>query len=203
VASGFFQEPGNFTEWYFPEKLTLDVDGANLLSRNPTTNLLGLRTWHRGEINVPLYAEETRLTRGRVLRGARRLFHSSHIPRATYVDVRFVRRDEENALVKNGRLDAVDRSDSFGFGVRAIADGAWGFAASQIVTADEVDRVAAREHGAGNHHDIADLERADRRLGERRMQADLAPGAREARLIEHRDDRMRRIAIEPALDRPA
>ena len=45
--------------------------------------------------------------------------------------------------MKNGRLDAVDRSDSFGFGVRAIADGGWGFAASQIVTADEVDRVAA------------------------------------------------------------
>jgi len=87
VASGFFQEPGNFTEWYFPARLTLDLDGANLLSRNPTTNFLGLRTWHRAEINVPLYAEETRLTHGRVLRGARRLFHSSHIPRATYVDV--------------------------------------------------------------------------------------------------------------------
>jgi TldD protein len=57
--------------------------------------------------------------------------------------VRFVRRDEENALVKNGRLDAVDRSDSFGFGVRAMADGAWGFAASQIVTAHEADRVGA------------------------------------------------------------
>jgi len=45
--------------------------------------------------------------------------------------------------VKNGRLDAVDRSDSFGFGVRAMADGAWGFAASQIVTAQEADRVGA------------------------------------------------------------
>jgi TldD protein len=62
---------------------------------------------------------------------------------ATYADVRFVRRDEENALVKNGRLESADRADSFGFGVRAIADGAWGFAASQVVTADEADRVAA------------------------------------------------------------
>ncbi len=87
VASGFFQEPGNFVEWYFPTRLRLDVDGANLLSRNPTTNFLGLRTWHRAEINIPLYAEQTRLTHGRVLRGARRLFHSSHIPRATYVNV--------------------------------------------------------------------------------------------------------------------
>jgi len=54
-----------------------------------------------------------------------------------------VRRDEENAMVKNGRLETADRADSFGFGVRAIAGGAWGFAASQVVTADEADRVAA------------------------------------------------------------
>ena len=87
VASGFFQEPGNFVEWYFPAKLTLDVDGADALSRNSITNYLGLRTWHRAEINVPLYAEQTSLTRGNVLRGARRLFRSSRIPRATYVNV--------------------------------------------------------------------------------------------------------------------
>jgi pimeloyl-ACP methyl ester carboxylesterase len=87
IASGFFQEPGNFVEWYFPARLTLDVDGADALSRNPITNHLGLRTWHRAEINVPLYAEQTSLTHGRVLRGARRLFRSSHIPRATYVNV--------------------------------------------------------------------------------------------------------------------
>ena len=85
VASGFFQEPGNFVEWYFPAKLTLDIDGAEALSRNPITNYLGLRTWHRADIDVPLYAEQTRLTHGRVLRGARRLVHGSRIPRATYV----------------------------------------------------------------------------------------------------------------------
>ena len=45
--------------------------------------------------------------------------------------------------MKNGRLETADRADSFGFGVRAIAGGAWGFAASQVVTADEADRVAA------------------------------------------------------------
>lgn len=87
VASGFFQEPGNFVEWYFPAKLTLDIDGADALSRNPITNYLGLRTWHRADIDVPLYAEQTRFTHGRVLRGARRLVHSSRIPRATYVNV--------------------------------------------------------------------------------------------------------------------
>ncbi|MBI3522217.1 MAG: TldD/PmbA family protein [Chloroflexi bacterium] len=62
---------------------------------------------------------------------------------ATYCDVRFVRRDTEHALVKNARIESVDREASFGFGVRAIADGAWGFAASQVTTAAEADRVAA------------------------------------------------------------
>ena len=74
---------------------------------------------------------------------ARRALDTARKRGATYADVRFVRRDEENALVKNGRLESADRADSFGFGVRAIAGGAWGFAASQVVTADEADRVAA------------------------------------------------------------
>jgi TldD protein len=74
---------------------------------------------------------------------AKRALDTARKRGASYADVRFVRRDEENALVKNGRLESADRADSFGFGVRAIADGAWGFAASQIVTADEADRVAA------------------------------------------------------------
>ena len=86
-------------------------------------------------MTVPTFASERDL--------AKRALDTARTRGATYADVRFVQRDEENALVKNGRLEAVDRSDSFGFGVRAIADGAWGFAASQIVTAAEADRVAA------------------------------------------------------------
>ncbi|MEK6620395.1 MAG: DNA gyrase modulator, partial [Chloroflexota bacterium] len=62
---------------------------------------------------------------------------------ASYADVRFVRREVEDVSIKNGHLDGVDRSDSFGFGVRVVAGGAWGFAASQVVTAHEADRVAA------------------------------------------------------------
>ncbi|MGH2379373.1 MAG: TldD/PmbA family protein, partial [Candidatus Limnocylindria bacterium] len=62
---------------------------------------------------------------------------------ATYADTRFVRRNVEDVFIKNGGLDNVDRTDTFGFGVRVIADGAWGFAASHVTTAAEVDRVAA------------------------------------------------------------
>lgn len=82
----FAQEPANAAEWYFPKRLTLDVDAANALTRNAQTKLLGLRPWHRAGIDVPLYAFQTSLTKGRVLRGARRLVKSSHIPRSVLVD---------------------------------------------------------------------------------------------------------------------
>ncbi len=62
---------------------------------------------------------------------------------ATYADVRIVRREEELITVKNGMVAAISHEVSHGFGVRVIADGAWGFAASSLITAEEVDRVAA------------------------------------------------------------
>jgi TldD protein len=63
---------------------------------------------------------------------------------ASYADARFVHRETEDFQVRNGHLDAVARADSVGFNVRAIADGAWGFAASQVLSAAEADRVAAQ-----------------------------------------------------------
>lgn len=77
--------PVNGTEWFFPKRLTLDVDGASHLRRNRITRLLGLRPWHAKRIDVPLYAFQTDLTGGRVLRGARRLKALSRIKRATLV----------------------------------------------------------------------------------------------------------------------
>ena len=74
---------------------------------------------------------------------AHRALDTARTRGATYADARFVRRAVEDVQVKNGHLENVDRSDLFGFSVRAIADGAWGFAASPILTADEADRVAA------------------------------------------------------------
>ncbi len=74
---------------------------------------------------------------------ARRALDTARTRGATYADARFVRRATEDALVKNGRIESVDRGDTAGFGVRAIADGGWGFAASAIATAEEAQRVAA------------------------------------------------------------
>ena len=73
--------PVNGVEWYFPDRLRLDVDGANELERNAVTRQLKLRPWHLRRIDVPLYVFQTDLTQGRLLRGARRMISRSRIPR--------------------------------------------------------------------------------------------------------------------------
>ena len=85
LAQTFAQEPANATEWYFPAKLSIDVDAANALTRNAQTEALKLRPWHRREVDLPLYAIPTDLTDGRVLRGARRFIAGSRVPRSRSV----------------------------------------------------------------------------------------------------------------------
>ena len=61
---------------------------------------------------------------------------------ATYADIRIIERQNEAIIVKNGRVEELGTSTNFGFGVRVIADGAWGFAGSFLVERAEIERVA-------------------------------------------------------------
>jgi len=63
---------------------------------------------------------------------------------AGYADVRVVRRLDESVAIKTGRVEGVASGESEGFGVRVLVDGAWGFAASHILTTAEADRVAGQ-----------------------------------------------------------
>ncbi|HEV2813581.1 MAG TPA: hypothetical protein VGW10_10040 [Solirubrobacteraceae bacterium] len=81
VADFWAEQPVNGVEWYFPQRLSIDVDGASELRRNAVTRFLKLRPGHLKRVNVPLYAFETDLTEGRVLRGARRFMQRSRVPR--------------------------------------------------------------------------------------------------------------------------
>nr|WP_242603707.1 MULTISPECIES: TldD/PmbA family protein [Dictyoglomus] len=47
-----------------------------------------------------------------------------------YVDVRIVRRKQEEIEVKNGVLENASKNETYGFGVRVLYNGAWGFASS-------------------------------------------------------------------------
>jgi dienelactone hydrolase len=80
----------NALEWYYPRRLLLDIDAANDLRMNEAARFLGLRLLHGREIDLPLYAYSTVLTRGRVARGARRLARVSRIEDATVIDNRRV-----------------------------------------------------------------------------------------------------------------
>ncbi len=61
---------------------------------------------------------------------------------ATYADIRINRYRNESISTREQQVQQVKRTQSFGFGVRVLAQGAWGFAASRHVTAGEVRRVA-------------------------------------------------------------
>ncbi|MBM4047343.1 MAG: TldD/PmbA family protein [Planctomycetes bacterium] len=62
---------------------------------------------------------------------------------ATYADIRVVESKAESLAVRNGRIGSVLESETLGFGVRVICQGAWGFASSSDVTKSEIQRVAA------------------------------------------------------------
>lgn len=59
-----------------------------------------------------------------------------------YADVRHLKASTEDIKVKNGNVEALSRNDDQGFGIRVIADGAWGFASSSLANPDEMKRVA-------------------------------------------------------------
>jgi len=62
---------------------------------------------------------------------------------ARYADARVVDLVVEGLVVKNGAVEALTRRESRGIGVRALVDGAWGFAGTADLTVASIDRAAA------------------------------------------------------------
>jgi TldD protein len=60
----------------------------------------------------------------------------------SYADVRLVQADSESLTARGNVLESIDRSDSTGFGVRVLVDGAWGFASSASMEGEDAARVA-------------------------------------------------------------
>lgn len=63
---------------------------------------------------------------------------------ASYADVRINRYLRQSINTREKRVTNISNSESFGVGIRVLVDGTWGFAASQRVEADEIDRLAAQ-----------------------------------------------------------
>jgi pimeloyl-ACP methyl ester carboxylesterase len=87
-AKAYAGNDPNATEWYYPRRLLLDIDAANDVRQNAAARYLGLRLKHASQIDLPLYAFSTALTKGRVALGARRLADRSLIPHAVVIDDR-------------------------------------------------------------------------------------------------------------------
>ncbi len=64
--------------------------------------------------------------------------------KVNYADIRVVRGQMEEIAVKNGRVDAFTRDENFGFGIRVLFQGAWGFACSSRVERKEMERILDR-----------------------------------------------------------
>ncbi len=60
-----------------------------------------------------------------------------------YADIRVVRRRSETLRVKNGIVEAWSDEEELGFGMRVLAAGTWGFAASHDLTRDQARRTAS------------------------------------------------------------
>ena len=61
---------------------------------------------------------------------------------ASYADVHVVRTEDENLTLTNAVPELIEKSYDFGFGVRVIAEGAWGFASSADLNEKEVIRIS-------------------------------------------------------------
>src|SRR5205085_8151852 len=65
-------------------------------------------------------------------------------PGVTYADVRAIESRERDISTKNGKAGHVGSSESMGVGIRVLAFGCWGFAATDDVTPHGIDACAAR-----------------------------------------------------------
>jgi len=70
-----------------------------------------------------------------------RAMNLAQVKGAQYADIRVVHTTTESLNVKDGVVTGLNLDEALGFGVRVLADGAWGFASSQNLTATEIDRI--------------------------------------------------------------
>src|SRR5438477_10562023 len=63
---------------------------------------------------------------------------------ASYADTRIVDERSRTLAPKNGKIGSASDAESQGIGIRVIADGAWGFAASDNLSREAVESTAAQ-----------------------------------------------------------
>jgi TldD protein len=71
----------------------------------------------------------------------------ARLKKADYADIRVVRRQNEEIEVKNGKVEALTHDEDFGFGIRVLFKGAWGFACSSKLNRKEMESIFGKALG--------------------------------------------------------
>src|SRR5215207_4067327 len=92
----------------------------------------------------PLQALENRVDVAMKKELADVALNSAKAKGATYADVRIGRYLNQFVSARENKVQAVANTESFGVGIRVLANGCWGFAASDNVTKENIALVAER-----------------------------------------------------------
>ncbi|MFJ2110669.1 MULTISPECIES: alpha/beta fold hydrolase [unclassified Streptomyces] len=71
-------------EWYWPARLSIDLDITDAYTDSALARSLGLRLHHAHRLNIPLYTFATSYAKGTITEAARTVVADSLIPYATY-----------------------------------------------------------------------------------------------------------------------
>jgi hypothetical protein len=88
IAYAFSRESLGPVDWYFPQRLSIDVGAASALTETPAASVLGLRLTHLRQVDDPMYVIQTSLggTDNAVADAAHAYQRHSKIPSVTVVD---------------------------------------------------------------------------------------------------------------------
>jgi TldD protein len=63
---------------------------------------------------------------------------------ASYADIRICRYNNEVIFTREERMEFINNSENFGFGIRVLLDGTWGFASSSLITEARILQMTER-----------------------------------------------------------
>ncbi|MER6157825.1 alpha/beta fold hydrolase [Streptomyces sp. NPDC001868] len=84
VAEAYAGPVPGVWEWYWPARLSVDLDVSDVYADTDLARSLGLRLRHAPGLDIPLYAFQTSYSKGTVVDSARRVVAESRIPYAVY-----------------------------------------------------------------------------------------------------------------------
>ncbi|MEH0505216.1 alpha/beta fold hydrolase [Streptomyces scabiei] len=84
VAEAYAGPVPGVWEWYWPARLSVDLDVSDAYADTDLARSLGLRLRHASGLGIPLYAFQTSAYRGTAVESARRVVAESRIPYAVY-----------------------------------------------------------------------------------------------------------------------